>query len=246
MFFLRALIFQIVFYSWTILVCGLGTLVVLTPGRALAVVIETFWSRSVQWLLKYIVGLKVEFRGLENLGAGPLILAVKHQSAWDTIVFASIVRDPIFIFKRSLLAIPFYGWFLYKLDMIAVDRDAGGSALKDMVRQTRKVIAEGCRYIVIFPEGTRSTPGSPPDYLPGVAGLYSMVKIPVVPVALNSGLFWARRRFVIFPGIITLEFLPPIPPGLSRDAFMAQLQERIETKTAALLDEGRARAPYLP
>ncbi|MBT5374826.1 MAG: 1-acyl-sn-glycerol-3-phosphate acyltransferase [Rhodospirillaceae bacterium] len=246
MFFLRALIFQIVFYTWSTLVCGLGTLAVLTPGRGTAIIVETFWSRSVQWLLKYIVGLKVEFRGRENLGKGPLILAVKHQSAWDTIVFASIVHDPIFVFKRSLLAIPFYGWFLYKLGMIGVDRDAGGSALKEMVRQARKMMARGCRYILIFPEGTRSPPGAPPDYLPGVAGMYSMLKIPVVPVALNSGLFWARRRFVIFPGTITLEFLPPIPPGLSRDVFMGELQGGIEAKTAALLDEGRERFPYLP
>jgi 1-acyl-sn-glycerol-3-phosphate acyltransferase len=147
-----------------------------------------------------------------------------------------------------LLHIPVYGWYLYKLGMIAIDRNSGLSSLKNMILQARRLISEGRRYIIIFPEGARVAPGDRLPYQTGVAGLYGMLDIPVVPVALNSGLFWGRRKFVKYPGTITLEFLPVIAPGMSREAFMAEMEERVETASERLMVEARARfdLPAIP
>ena len=134
--------------------------------------------------------------------------------------------------KRELLRIPFYGWFLAKAAAIPIDRGAGARALRRMSEAAREVLAQG-RPILIFPEGTRQKPGAEPDYKPGVAGLYGVLGVACVPVALNSGVYWTG--FLKRPGTIVLQFLEPIPPGLKRDAFMAQLQGRIESATNALL-----------
>ncbi|MBL6935552.1 MAG: 1-acyl-sn-glycerol-3-phosphate acyltransferase [Alphaproteobacteria bacterium] len=237
---LRSLLFQFLFYSLTFVIC-----VTASPGvfltRKFATKVESFWARAMLGLLKVTVGLDFEVRGREHIPGGPMILASKHQSAWDTIVFAVALRDPVYVLKKQLLHIPVYGWYLYKLDMIAVDRSAGISSMKSMIRQARRVINEGRQHIVIFPEGSRVAPGEREPYQPGVAGLYGMLDVPVVPVALNSGLFWARRKFLKYPGTITLEFLPAIAPGMEREAFMAELEERIETASARLMAEARAR-----
>ena len=124
--------------------------------------------------------------------------------------------------------------------MIAVDRDAGVSSMRNLIRKARRVLDEGRRHIVIFPEGSRVAPGERDPYQPGVAGLYGMLGVPVVPVALNSGLFWGRRKLLKYPGIITLEFLPAIAPGMAREAFMAELEERIETASDRLIAEAQA------
>jgi len=136
------------------------------------------------------------------------------------------------VLKRELLRIPFYGWFLAKAAAIPIDRGAGASALRKMSEAARKVLGEG-RPILIFPEGTRKKPRAAPDYKPGVAGLYGLLGVACVPVALNSGVYWTG--FLKRPGTIVLEFLEPIPPGLKRDAFMVRLQDRIETATSAIL-----------
>jgi 1-acyl-sn-glycerol-3-phosphate acyltransferase len=140
---------------------------------------------------------------------------------------------PAFVLKRELLSIPLFGWYLRKVGMIAVDRAAGASALRNMARQASEAFAEG-RSILIFPEGTRVPPGESRPYHPGVAALYTQLKVPVVPVALNSGLFWGRRSFVKRPGTVTVQFLPPIPPGLDRKAFMRELESRIEAAAMVL------------
>jgi 1-acyl-sn-glycerol-3-phosphate acyltransferase len=152
-----------------------------------------------------------------------------------------VLNDPVYVLKKNLLHIPVYGLYLYKLGMIAVDRDAGVSSMRNLIRQARHVLDEGRRYIVIFPEGSRVAPGERGPYQPGVAGLYGTLGIPVVPVALNSGLFWGRRKFLKYPGTITLEFLPAIAPGMAREAFMAELEGRIETASDRLMAEARTR-----
>jgi 1-acyl-sn-glycerol-3-phosphate acyltransferase len=151
---------------------------------------------------------------------------------WDTLALYLVLNQPAIVLKRELLRIPFYGWFLAKAAAIAIDRGAGASALRKMSNAARRVLDDG-RPILIFPEGTRKKPGAMPDYKPGVAGLYALLGVDCVPVALNSGVYWTG--FLKRPGTIVLEFLEPIGPGLKRDAFMAQLQKRIETATAALL-----------
>jgi 1-acyl-sn-glycerol-3-phosphate acyltransferase len=142
--------------------------------------------------------------------------------------------------KRELFWIPFHGWFSHKFEMIPVDRDKGPAALRAMLREAKKRIADG-REIIIFPEGTRRAPGAPPDYKTGVVLLYDALGVPCVPVALNSGVFWPRRSLIRHPGTIIVEFLDPIPPGLPRGEFMSRLTSAIETASGLLLAEARTK-----
>jgi 1-acyl-sn-glycerol-3-phosphate acyltransferase len=140
--------------------------------------------------------------------------------------------------KKELMLIPVYGWLARKQRMIPIDRKAGASALRGLLRAAEAAKGEG-RQIVIFPQGTRVAPGADAPYQPGVAALYARLGCPVVPVALNSGCFWPRRSFVKYPGRIVIELLEPIPPGLAKGAFLAELERRIETATARLEAEAR-------
>jgi len=146
------------------------------------------------------------------------------------------------VLKRELLFIPVVGWAMARAGNIAVARGDGAVALRGMIKQARVVIADG-RSIVIFPEGTRMAPGDQRPYRIGTAALYRQLGVPVVPIALNSGLLWGRRQWIKRPGVITLEILPPIPPGLTREAFMAALRERIETATARLIEKPSQLSP---
>jgi 1-acyl-sn-glycerol-3-phosphate acyltransferase len=230
---LRAAAFNVAFYAWTaimLLVCW----PILAMPRLWMVAAMEFWAKGVMALLHRLVRLGYEMRGRENIPPGPCIVAAKHQSAWDTIVFHFAVRDPAVVMKRELMSIPIYGWLARRAGMIPVDREGGAAALKAMIVAARRAVAAG-RPIVIFPQGTRVAPGKRAPYLPGVAALYRDLKLPVVPVAVNSGCFWPRRSFTRRPGTIVLEFLPPIAPGLSRADFAAELERRIETASLALL-----------
>jgi 1-acyl-sn-glycerol-3-phosphate acyltransferase len=149
------------------------------------------------------------------------------------VVFLAIEDHPAYVIKRELLRLPIYGWYCAKIGMIGVDRSAGARALITMARAAKPVAAEG-RAVVIFPEGTRTAPGAPPAYQPGVYALYRDLGVPVVPVAIDSGRFWGRRTFMKHPGVITVEYLPPIPAGLDRASFMTALQTAIETAMARL------------
>jgi len=137
------------------------------------------------------------------------------------------------------MLIPFYGWFSRKFEMIPVRREAGPAALREMLREAGNRISDG-RQILVFPEGTRRAPGAPPDYKPGIVMLYDRLKVPCVPLALNSGLYWPRRSLLRFPGTIIVEILPPIPAGLNRKTFGPQLEAVIETATTRLIEEARA------
>jgi 1-acyl-sn-glycerol-3-phosphate acyltransferase len=198
------------------------------------------WARSSLWLLKIICGTDYEVRGLQHIPEGAVLIAGKHQSFWETFAVLPLLADPCMVLKRELTLIPLFGWFALKFRMIAVARSAGPSAMRDMVKRAKAEVALG-RQIVIMPEGTRRGPDDPPDYKPGAAALYALLKIPCVPFGLNAGLFWPRRQFLRRPGTIVIEFLPVLPPGLSRDAFQRQLEEAIETTTARLVAEGRAK-----
>ncbi|MEE9195290.1 MAG: lysophospholipid acyltransferase family protein, partial [Alphaproteobacteria bacterium] len=194
------------------------------------------WAKVTFALLAAICGLRHEIRGLENLPQHPCILASKHQSAWDTLIFALVVDGPSFVFKQELLWVPPLGWYIRHAGGIPINRKGGGKALRKMVDTARAVLNAG-QYIVIFPEGTRVPPGERLAYHPGIAAFYSQLAVPVVPVAVNSGLFWGRRSFLKKPGVIVLEILPPIGPGLARKAFTARLEESIESASTRLLQE---------
>lgn len=241
----RSLLFNIAFHSWTtlILVAGLPLLAARWQhtydyGR--------FWAGSLLFLLRVLCGLRYELRGLENRPKGPAILAVKHQSAWDTLILPQIFDRPSYVVKKELTRIPLFGWYLAKCGMVPVDRKGGAKALRAMLTAARARVAEG-RPIVIYPEGTRVAPGTRRPYHRGIVAIYRELGLPVVPVALNSGLYWRRRGFLKRPGCILLEVLPPLPPGLPNAEFMSKLEHCIEDASDALLREaepaGMARPP---
>jgi 1-acyl-sn-glycerol-3-phosphate acyltransferase len=234
----RALIFNIAFFAWTAIAGTLGLPFLITP-RAVTMRFGRFWARTVLVLLRVIVGLDHEIRGLDRIPRGGCIIAMKHQSAWDTLILPVVLGDPAIVLKRELLLLPFYGGYAARAGSIAIDRKAGASALRRMIAAAQPIAAEG-RPIVIFPEGTRVAPGVRLPYQPGVAALYHALALPLVPAAVNSGHFWGRRSFVKHPGRIVLEFLQPIPPGRARRAVMAELEQRIEAATTTLLREAEA------
>jgi 1-acyl-sn-glycerol-3-phosphate acyltransferase len=233
---IRSVAFNVLFYLnlLVLLIAALPTL--LMPRWGISGVV-TFWARSNIWLLRTICGIDVEFRGLEKIPPGPLLVASKHQSLWETFALWPMLSDPAFIMKRELMWIPLFGWFASKAAMIAVDRSKGSQALADMNARARAELAR-TRQIVIFPEGTRRPPGAEPRYKYGVAHLYAETGVPCLPVALNSGLFWPRRSMRRYPGTIRVEVLDPIPGGLDKETFFERLQHDIETATARLVAEG--------
>jgi 1-acyl-sn-glycerol-3-phosphate acyltransferase len=193
------------------------------------------WSALTLWGLKVFAGTGFELRGTPPPPG--VLVAAKHMSMWDTLALNLVLDCPVFVLKRELLWVPFFGWYLWKAGMIAIDRGAGASALRKMAVAARRASAQG-RSILIFPEGTRKKPDDAPDYKSGVAGLYSQLGEACFPVALNSGLFW--QGFRKKSGAIVMQFLEPIPPGLKRPQFMAELEARIETATRALIAQARS------
>ncbi|MDJ1157431.1 1-acyl-sn-glycerol-3-phosphate acyltransferase [Chelatococcus sp. SYSU_G07232] len=235
---LRSALFNLLFYA-NLIVWMIGALPSLLMPRRAIMRIARAWARSALWLLRVVAGTTVEYRGLENLPPGGCLVACKHQSMWETFALLTMFDDPAFILKRELTFIPFFGWLAWKADMVPVDRSGGAAALAAMLAKARKEARHG-RQIVIFPEGTRRPPGAPPAYKAGIAHLYTSLGVPCLPVALNSGLYWPRRKFLRRPGTIRVEFLPPLPPGLRRQEMLAEVERRIEESSDRLLAEGRA------
>ena len=231
---LRSLVFQGLVIASLVLLLPAVVLMVLPRAvtRTAARIVVRFWLA----LLRLTVGLAYEVRGREHLPDGPCLIAAKHQSAFETLALQVILKDPAFVLKRELTLIPVAGWGMWRLGHIAIDRSAGASALMSLIRQAKQRVADG-RQVVIFPEGTRSTPLSAPTYRPGVAALYRALQVPCVPVALNSGVFWPRNSAWKFPGRIIIEFLPAIPAGLASGPFMERLEQQVEERTEALIVE---------
>ncbi len=236
MLWLRSLGFNVYLYIMTALVAVLGSPAMLISETA-TYRVTRLWSQLVNTGLRLICNIHIEIRGQENLPADrPALIACKHQSMWDTIIFLSLLPMPVYILKKELGLIPFFGWYTIATGMVRVDRDGHASALKKMIADSKHCIAAG-KTLVIFPEGTRAPVGEKLEYKPGIAALYHQLEVGCVPAALNSGLFWPRRKFLRPPGTIILQYLSPIAPGLNRREFMATLEERIEAATDRLLAE---------
>ena len=240
---LRSLLFNVAFYGniSILLILALPTLAL---PRVYVFKVAKFWARSSLWLLKVICDTHVEFRGTENIPKGPFIIAAKHQSAWETFALIMLFDDFCYILKRELTFIPLFGWYIWKCDQIAINRSQGSSALAQVEEKARLIFAQG-RPLFIFPEGTRRPAGAPGVYKFGVAHLYDACQVPCLPVALNSGLFWARRSLLKRPGTVVIDILPPIQPGLEKQAFFMLLQERLEQSSEALIAEAIAKDPSL-
>ena len=235
--FLRSLTYNVLFYLLLLLWFIIAIPTFLMPRRSL-MALARLWAGQNIWLLRVVCNVKVEYRGMEKIPKGPLLVASKHQSMWETFALLRCFDQPLYILKRELTRIPFFGWYVLKAGMISVNRRAGGRALLKMVRQASEEVRHG-RQLIIFPEGTRRPVGAPPQYKPGVAQLYASCRVNCLPVALNSGLFWPRRTFMRYPGTLVVEFLDPLPPGLPRDEFLARVSTVIEDATRRLVEAGQ-------
>ena len=232
MLFLRSLIFNIAFFTWTaICVTGFVPLSYISRAKMMAGI---FWyMRSLRVIEKHIAGLDYRVEGLENLPDGPYIAAAKHQSIWETMMLSTIIKDPAIVLKRELLKIPLWGRLADKSDMIPVRRGGGQEAVDDMLSAARRLSGQG-RPILIFPQGTRVAAGDWKRYKIGIGRLYEGLNLPLVPIAMNSGVFWGRHSFFKHPGVITVKILPAIPPGLPIDVLMQRLEYILETESEAL------------
>jgi len=235
----RSLVFNALFYVNTALwlIAALPTFFM--PYRAIIEVAKA-WGRFNRALTRMVAGIDYEIRGAEKIPRGPVIVAAKHQSAWETFALLSLFDNPTFIIKRELQWVPIFGWFTIKGRMVPVQRGAGSQTLTNMIERARIELSRG-RQLVIFPEGTRRAPGAEPRYKYGVAQLYAAEGVPCIPIALNSGLFWPRRSLRRNPGTILVEVLDPILPGLDKDVFLERLKNEIETATARLIAESQAK-----
>jgi 1-acyl-sn-glycerol-3-phosphate acyltransferase len=234
----RSIIYTIVFYIVTALYVVLGSWLLFGP-RSWAMKGLELHGRTCVWLLRVICGTKLEVRGAENKPEGGYLVVSKHQSAWDSFGLVPLFKDPAIVLKDELKWIPFYGWFCVKFEHILVKREKASVALKAMIADAKQRISIG-REVVIFPEGTRTVPGAPPDYKPGYVALYEALGVPAVPLALNTGLFWPRRSFMRYPGTMIVEFLPALPPGLPRAEFRRGVESALETATGRLIAEAAA------
>lgn len=229
MIYLRSILFSIVFYLGTIvLTLGLLPLLVRADTARLA---GRLWGRYCV-LCCHIAGLSHRLDG-DVLADEQVIYAAKHQSAWETLVLYPLLGSPLVVLKQELLRLPVIGWFMSRAGVVPVDRSAGIAALKKLKKSAEQAVQTG-RSILIFPQGTRVKAGTARPYQPGVYALYQTTGLKVVPIALNSGMFWGRKAAVKYPGQIVVKFLDPIPPGLSRADFMHRLETEIETNTTQL------------
>ena len=243
MIYLRSALFNILFYA-NLIGLMLAGLPALAMNRHAVFSLARMWAKSSLWLLRVICGTNSEFRGIENIPEGGFIVAPKHQSIWETFALCLYVRDFSFILKRELTWIPVFGWYLKRAEQIAINRSTGSAALAEATARAKEILAAD-RQLFIFPEGTRRPVGAKPIYKYGVAHIYAQSSAPCLPVALNSGLFWPRRSFLRRPGTVVVEFLPPIAPGLERDAFFNLLRNNMEEATNRLIEEALTEHPEL-
>ena len=233
----RSMVFNVLFYLNTLICLMIALPTFFMPYRAI-IAIAKFWGRINLVLLRVVAGINCEVRGREKIPSGALIVASKHQSAWETFALLPLFDNPLFIIKRELEWIPIFGWLMMKGRMVSVNRGAGSQALTAMTARASVELSEG-RQLIIFPEGTRRPAGAEPRYKYGVAHLYGATGVTCLPIALNSGLFWPRRSIRRLPGSVVVEILDPIPPGLDKDVFFKRLQGEIEAATARLIAEAK-------
>ncbi len=232
---IRSLIFCPLFYAYALLiVVGMLWTFVLPVKKMLFV--PEWWCKGNRFLLRWVVGIQVNVKGLENLPKKQgYIVAAKHQSAMETVLLHMMVPNAIYVLKESLLFLPVAGWYFLKTGCIAVNRKKGTKSLRKMLSISQKRLEDGFN-IIIFPEGTRRPVGSAPKYNSGVALVYEQCQVPVVPLALDTGCFWPKNSFKRFAGTATFEFLKPIEPGLDKKIFLNRLENQIENATNKLLD----------
>lgn len=221
----RSTLFNIVFFAVTTVMTLLASLArLISPDHVLAVAM--LWARILLVAVRIICGIKLDVTGLEHIPEGPVLIASRHQSAFDTFVWLTLLPRCCYVFKRELLRIPLFGPLISGSGMIAVDRDGGAKAIRDLLREADRAVREN-RQIVIFPEGTRSEPGAPLVLQPGIAAVAARTGLSVIPVSTNSGNHWGRRAFRKVPGTIRIVIGEPLPADMERKALMQALVSQL-------------------
>lgn len=238
---LRSALFNLAFYLMLIGLMLFGMPLVLRGRQGIFRLLH-LWGRGTIFLLKHICKIKVEFRHAERVPEGAVLVAAKHQSILETIVIPLHFNNFTFILKNQLKYIPIFGWYLSVAEQIAIDRANGQNSMRQVISKAKLAFAEG-RQMFIFPEGTRRPVGAVPAYKPGATLIYRRTSVRCLPVAINTGMFWPRRKFLRYPGTVVIEFLPVIEPGLDGAVFGRLLQETIETASNALMREALAENP---
>lgn len=195
------------------------------------------WQNNTLFLIRHILGIDYRIDGGDAFPQGCLI-ACKHQSQWETLLTTILFPENRVVAKEELKYIPIFGWYLWRIGTVFLDRSAHVTSIKKLIRDGRSVLAAG-NNLLIYPEGTRTKAGEPSHYQPGISALYTGLGVPVVPVALNSGFFWPRKAFRVHPGTITVKILAPIQPGLDKKTFMQELENRIESACLEINDDAR-------
>ncbi|HEU0066075.1 MAG TPA: lysophospholipid acyltransferase family protein [Sphingomonas sp.] len=229
----RTVLFRIVFYG------GSVPIVVSVPISALfgqrAVIRHAYiWTGFHRWCARILLGIRVRVEGTRPVG--PALYVAKHQAMFETLELQSLLDGPAMALKQELTRIPAWGWAAKRYGALVVDRDGSAGALRLMMREAKAAAAAG-RSILIFPEGTRVPPGKRPPLKPGFAGLYRMLALPTVPIALDSGLLLPKRG-ALHAGVVTIRYGETIPPGLPRDAIEARVHAGINA-----LERGYTRSP---
>lgn len=235
--FIRSLLYAIWFYG-SMAIIGLLAMPISMFSRSFAMASVRFYARTQAFGLWLICGISMEVRGKEHLPKGPGLIAMKHQSTYDTIAPFMFIENPAYILKRELLKAPVFGVYASRVG-IPIDRAGGAKTMRLMLAAAKVGVGSG-QQIVIFPEGTRQLPDTPADIKPGIVLLYNELGVPCVPVALNTGLVWQGSGFTRKPGKIIFEILPPIEPGLKRAEFTERLKNMLDPATEKLVAEGRA------
>jgi 1-acyl-sn-glycerol-3-phosphate acyltransferase len=221
--FFRSVLFTIIFYLGSIpvvIAAGLGALF----GQEAVIAGSRRWAQYHYWCVRWILGIRVVVEG--KFPTGACIIAMKHESMLEAIEILRLIDRPATVFKAELMNIPIWGWVARRHGVIPISREAGSAALRMMLKAAREATAKD-RPIVIFPEGTRVTPGERPDLRPGIAGLYKTLGLPVYPVALNTGRLWPKRKFMKHAGVVTMRVGEPIPAGLPREEIEARIHAAI-------------------
>ena len=246
MIYIRSLLANVFFFGVIVVGSVVSPFIALLPHKYTMF----FWDKMMMplafWFVKIFAGLKVEFRGTENIARAPALYACKHESALDTYAFTHAVPTTSYVLKKELTYIPFFGWSQHFYGMVPIDRKGGAAAMKNMLKEVKKKIDDN-RPVIIFPEGTRCKPGTTKGYKPGFLFVAENLDVNIVPVALNTGLFWQKASFLRYPGTAVFEFLEPMKAekGVDKKAFMAELERRIETKCAELNAEAVRKYPWV-
>ena len=238
--FTRSLMFYVCFmFFFALLLPFLGITLYVVRDRHLAQCIAKVWAQTTYALLRSIVGLSYHLEGFEKIhqSSVPLIIASKHQSIWETgLLQLEFGEKAVFVVKKELKSIPFFGRMMSLMGAIAIDRKKPVQAIRQMLADAKDEVEENHSHVIIFPEGRRTAVGEKADYTDGVYLLYKNLNRPVAAIALNSGLYWPRRRFLKYPGTVEAKVMEIIPPGLDRDRFRERLVNAIESGSLELIN----------